>query len=85
MTKSKAFTITEYQQELRSRNLEIQLIWTTEEVLGRRPDLNHKQAWQILLEIEQRHNRGFGGTRDVVDEFAQELLANRRKSRKRND
>lgn len=78
MTKSRTFSIADYIREDRIRNLEIQLGWTTDDVLRRRPDLDHKQAWQVLLDIAKNHEFGIGETWTAVDAMAQKLFGDAR-------
>ncbi|HWG41177.1 MAG TPA: hypothetical protein VN688_00205 [Gemmataceae bacterium] len=49
-------------------------IWCMEDVLEVRPDLTEKQAWEVLKQIERRHDATIGITWDTLEMVAEDLF-----------
>ena len=56
-----------------ARNKQIATIWGTEDVQEVRPDLNKKQAWKVLQEVDRQGSAEYGITWDTLQDTAREL------------
>lgn len=54
-------------------NRQIAIIWSIEDILGLRSDLTEEQAFNVLKEIERRHDYTIGVNWDVIEEVANDL------------
>jgi hypothetical protein len=52
----------------------VAIIWCTEDVQGRRPDLTDDQAWEVLKRCERGHDCNYGVTWDLIDWVAEEMF-----------
>jgi len=59
--------------DLLARRRQIAHVWGTGDVRELRPDLDHDQAWHVLLEVERRLDSDSGITWDTVRLVADEL------------
>jgi hypothetical protein len=48
--------------ELLAARRQIALVWSVEDVQGLRPDLTEEQAWEVLRQVERRHDAELGVT-----------------------
>ena len=53
---------------------QIAAVWSIEDVQQLRPDLTEDQAWEVLQQVDRRHDCGFGITWLTVEIAAEELL-----------
>lgn len=53
---------------------QIVIVWSIEDVLGRRPDLTKEQAKDVLDMVVRRHDCNFGVSWDNLDCCAEELF-----------
>jgi hypothetical protein len=60
--------------ELLSKHRMIAAIWSIEDVQEVRPDLNDDQAWEVLQEVEHRHDASIGITWAMLELFADDLF-----------
>lgn len=68
-------------QDLLAQDRQIGLIWTTDDVLARRPDLTLEQAWNVLREVERQHDATVGVNWDTLEAVAQDLFGERNSGR----
>ncbi len=54
-------------------NRQIAIIWSIEDILGLRSDLTEEQAFNVLKEIERRHDCTIGVNWYVIEEVANDL------------
>jgi hypothetical protein len=59
---------------LAKEQCQIAIVWTVDDVLEMRPDLNEDQAWKVLLFIEKHHDAGIGINWEVIEATAQILF-----------
>lgn len=59
---------------LQSRQ-QVAVIWSIEDVQGRRSDLNDLQCWKVLQECRHCHDCEQGFTWDLIDEVAERLFS----------
>jgi hypothetical protein len=52
---------------------QIAIIWSIEDVQGRRPDLSDEQSMQVLLQCERHHDAEIGINWDVIEATAQDM------------
>ena len=57
-----------------TRQRQIAIIWSSEDVQAQRPDLSNDQAWQVLQECERVHDAELGFTWLLIETVADELF-----------
>lgn len=57
-----------------TRQRQIAIIWSSEDVQAQRPDLSRDQAWEVLLECERVHDAELGFTWLLIETVAEELF-----------
>ena len=53
---------------------QVAVVWSIEDVLGIRPDLNPEQAWDVLTACRDQHDCEWGFTRTFLKDIADELF-----------
>ena len=53
----------------------IAAIWSIEDVQFIRPDLSQNRAWEVLQEVEHRHNAELGITWQILELVADDLFS----------
>lgn len=57
-----------------ARTRQIAIVWGIDDVQAVRPDLTDDQAWQVLLQAEERHSAEYGITWDALYDIAGEMF-----------
>ena len=52
----------------------IGVIWCIQDVQQVRPDLTDDQAWEVLQEVERKHDAEWGINWTTLEQFAEELF-----------
>jgi hypothetical protein len=60
---------------LLAKRRQIAVIWSIEDVQEIRPDLNDDQAWQVLQDVEHRHDAEHGISWITLQIIADEMFA----------
>ncbi len=60
--------------ELLAERKQIAIIWSIEDVQQVRPDLTDDQAWQVLLEVDRRHDAEHGINWQSLEFVAEQLF-----------
>lgn len=60
--------------EVLARRGQIALLWSVDDVLLLRPDLNDEQAWEVLASCERNHDRDYGLTVGLLADAADALF-----------
>jgi hypothetical protein len=60
--------------ELLAKRKKIAVIWSIEDVQHVRPDLTDDQAWQVLLEVDRRHDAEHGINWQTLEYVAEDLF-----------
>jgi hypothetical protein len=60
--------------ELLATRQQIALVWSVEDVQQVRPDLTEEQAWEVLRQVERRHDAEIGVTWLTLEWFAENLF-----------
>lgn len=53
---------------------EISIVWSTEDVLSVRPDLNKEEARKVLYELDHSHDATIGINWEVIDIIAEGMF-----------
>lgn len=53
---------------------EISIVWSTEDVLSVRPDLNKEEAREVLYELDHSHDATIGINWEVIDIIAEGMF-----------
>jgi hypothetical protein len=61
-------------RELLAKHRMIGIVWRIEDVQGVRPDLTEDQAWEVLQEVERKHDGEAGTNWTTLEFFADELF-----------
>ena len=75
MTKDKASTDDQEPvdpRELLAKHRMIGIVWCIQDVQAVRPDLTDDQAWEVLQEVEHRHDADLGISWTTLEIFADE-------------
>ncbi len=59
--------------ELLARRREVAIVWSTEDVLGVRPQLTEDQAWDVLGRCERIHDCNYGITWALLESVADDM------------
>jgi hypothetical protein len=59
--------------ELLAKHRMIGVVWCIQDVQEVRPDLTDDQAWEVLQEVERKHNSELGISWTTLEIFADEL------------
>lgn len=60
--------------QLLRRRRQVAIIWGTDDIRSRRPDLAADQAWKVLQVCERVHDDNSGFTWDLIERVADELF-----------
>ena len=75
MTKSRK---TDYSKidihKLLEKRRQVAVIWCTEDVQNKRPDLNEDQAWEVLVQCRKVHDCEFGFTWNLIEFVADDMF-----------
>ena len=52
----------------------IQISWSTDDILGERPDLSFEQAKEVLEALESNHDASIGINWDVINDTADNMF-----------
>jgi hypothetical protein len=62
--------------ELLAKVGRIAVIWSIEDIKDIRPDLSDEQAWDVLEEVERKHDAEYGINWDTLEDFADQMFPN---------
>ncbi|HZZ26705.1 MAG TPA: hypothetical protein VFE46_01755 [Pirellulales bacterium] len=60
--------------EVLARRRQVAIIWSVEDVLEIRPDLNKEQAWEVLQRCQHQHDCEMGFTWTFIECIADDLF-----------
>jgi hypothetical protein len=89
MTKTRKATKLDYSKididAVLAERRQVAIVWSIEDVLGVRPDLNADQAWEVLTRCRDKHDCEYGFTWQYLEDVADDLFPKSARSGGRHD